>query len=381
MIPAERAHDEKETRTTPFHLGSRVDAQFVVKQFSNHEICALVLWYPDESRQLTYLPLVRSKCPDLPIYIFHCDYRTDKYGVEREGRTVGSLWDTQSEMTDEKELQAVIEHIANRGESTWIFAPPKHGKTWVMLCITKSLLTGKPLFDVPRLQVPHPSQRVIYLCPEASRTSLRKRLTMLGLVEHLYDSNTNPEGRLYVRSLSKGPKLNLDDPELLKLAANADIFIDTAIRYLEGNENDAGDVKQMTEKSLNLLAVGARSTWVAHHSGKQFASATEMTLENCSRGSTEFTAALTNAIGMCQLDKDKNLIHFHFIDGRDMDEPAADMHLQGRPHLNQIGNFQVTENVERFKGRNPKSGPKSDPEKQAKIDFAKSIEWVAHFRK
>ncbi len=197
---------------------------------------------------------------------------------------------------------------------------------------------------------------------------------MLGLVEHLYDSNTNPEGRLYVRSLSKGPKLNLDDPELLKLAEGADIFIDTAIRYLEGNENDAGDVKQMTEKSLNLLAVGARSTWVAHHSGKQFASATEMTLENCSRGSTEFTAALTNAIGMCQLDKDKNLIHFHFIDGRDMDEPATDMHLQGRPYLSQVGNFQVTENVERFKGRNNKSGPKSDPDKQAKIEFAKSVE-------
>jgi hypothetical protein len=73
------------------------------------------------------------------------------------------------------------------------------------------------------------------------------------------------------------------------------------------------------------------------------------------------------------LDKDKNLIHFHFIDGRDMDEPATDMHLQGRPYLSQLGNFQVTENVERFKGRNNKSGPKIDPEKQAHIDFAKNL--------
>jgi len=368
----------------PWNLGIKECADEVIRRCSLHRgkdvepLLALVLWQADYYEMhrgvdyLKYLPLVKSKCPDLPIYLFH-DYHIGKYGVEREGRAVGSLWDTQSEMTDEKELQAVIEHIANQGESTWIFAPPKHGKTWVMLCIVKALLTGKPLFDVPHLQVPTPSQRVIYLCPEASRTSLRKRLKMLGLIEHLYDSNTNPEGRLYVRSLSKGPKLNLDDAELLKLANNADIFIDTAIRYLEGNENDAGDVKQMTEKSLNLLAVGARSTWVAHHSGKQFASATEMTLENCSRGSTEFTAALTNAIGMCQLDKDKNLIHFHFIDGRDMDEPAADMQLQGRPYLSQVGNFQVTENVERFKGRNNKSGPK-DLDRQAKIDFAKSLD-------
>jgi hypothetical protein len=114
--------------------------------------------------------------------------------------------------------------------------------------------------------------------------------------------------------------------------------------------------------------------WVAHHSGKSFASATEITLENCARGSTEFAASLTNAIGIVQLDKDKNLIHFHFIDGRDMDEPATDMHLQGRPYLSQIGNFQVTENVERFKGRNNKSGPKNDPDRQAKIDFAKSLD-------
>src|SRR5262249_2665746 len=61
------------------------------------------------------------------------------------------------------------------------------------------------------------------------------------------------------------------------------------------------------------------------------------------------------------------------IDGRDMDEPATDMHLQGRPHLSQLGNFQVTENVQRFKGRNNKSGPK-DPDRQAKIEYAKRLD-------
>jgi hypothetical protein len=92
------------------------------------------------------------------------------------------------------------------------------------------------------------------------------------------------------------------------------------------------------------------------------------------RGSTEFAASLSNAIGIVQLDKDKNLIHLHYIDGRDMNEPAADMHLQGRPYLSEIGNFQVTENVERFKGRNPVKGRPADPDKQAKIEFAQSTE-------
>jgi hypothetical protein len=31
--------------------------------------------------------------------------------------------------------------------------------------------------------------------------------------------------------------------------------------------------------------------------------------------------------GIVQMDKEKNLIHFDYIDGRDMNEPAADMHL------------------------------------------------------
>jgi hypothetical protein len=378
-IPAKSARVETRKKRVPVHLGSKLDALAVIEKYRSHEMAALVLWHPEfnpygSEHYLKHLPMVHSKCPDLPIYIFHWDYREDKWGVEREGRTGGSLWDTQSEMTDEKELQAVIEHVTNVQENTWIFGPPKQGKTWIMLCIVKALLTGEPLFGVSRLRVPHPSKRVIYLCPEAGRTGLRKRLKMLGLMGHLYDPITNPEGRLYLRSLSKGPKLSLNDSQLLELVKDADIFIDTAVRYVEGDENNATDVKDMTEQILNLIALGARSMWVAHHSGKSFASATDITLENCARGSTEFAASLTNAIGIVQLDKDKNLIHFHFIDGRDMDEPVQDMHLLGRPYLSTTGNFQVTENVERFKGRNPKKGRPADPDKQAKIDLAKSID-------
>ncbi len=373
-VPAERERDEVIKKSIPWNLGSKIDAQNAIKGYRNHELSALVLWYPKDSEHLTHLPMVRKVCADLPIYVFHCDYREDKWGVEREGNSIGSLWDTQSDLLNEQELQPVIEHITNVGENTWLFGPPKQGKTWIMLCIVKALLTGEPLFGVERLRVPHKAKRVIYLCPEASRTGLTRRLKMLGLMQHIYDPFTNPQGRLFLRSLSKGIKLGLDNTELLQMAEGADIFIDTAIRYVEGDENNATDVKVMTEKILNLLAMGARSMWVAHHSGKSFASATEITLENCARGSTEFAASLTNAIGIVQLDKDKNLIHLHYIDGRDMNEPAADMHLQGRPYLSEIGNFQVTENVERFKGRNPVKGRTGDPDKQAKIDFARSVD-------
>lgn len=342
-------------------------------QISHSPITTVVLLQPAIAR---HLEMFCKALPDVTVYSLWDGDATgeDRSLAQRFGGSGASLWDTQSEMTDEKELRDVIKHVAHEGESTWIFGYAKHGKTWIMLCIVKALLTGEPLFNVPNLEVPRKSKRIIYLCPEATRTSLRFRLKMLGLMGHLYDPITNPSGRLYLRSLSKGTKLGLDNTTLLELAKGADIFIDTAIRYLEGEENSSSDVKVMTEQVLNLLAMGARSMWVAHHSGKAFSSATEITLENCARGSSEFAAALTNAIGVVQLDKDKNLIHFHFIDGRDMEEPVKDMHLQGRPHINETGNFQVTENVERFKGRNPVKGRPVDPDRQAKIDFANSVE-------
>jgi hypothetical protein len=46
--------------------------------------------------------------------------------------------------------------------------------------------------------------------------------------------------------------------------------------------------------------------------------------------------------------------------------------LQGRP-LNQFGNFQMTENGERFKRRNPMKGRPAEPDRQAEIDFAKGV--------
>jgi hypothetical protein len=379
---------------TPFTLACATDAKEIANYCHSGKYSALLIWHPRGNKDhgpdgddLRYLTHLKDSNVRTPIYIFHDSPHSKKWGVEVDGdanrayrklESGAALWDTQSEMSNAEELPDVIKHIAHEGESTWIFGYAKHGKTWIMLCIVKSLLTGEPLFNVTDLEVPRKAKRVIYLCPEAGRTSLRRRLKMLGLMDHLYDPITNPEGRIYLRSLSKGPKLDLDNPTLLELAKGADIFIDTAIRYLEGDENNSGDVKTMTEQTLNLLSMGARTMWVAHHSGKSFTSATEITLDNCARGSSEFAAALTNAIGVVQLDKDKNLIHFHYIDGRDQDEPAPDMHLQGRPHLSEIGNFQVTENVERFKGRNPVNGRPEDVEKQAKLDFARTVEGTLH---
>lgn len=337
----------------------------------------LIFFLQDEPQKL-HLPWVLQQCPDLVVY--HVDWKWYEYEPTNEdedclvslGSDPADTWDTQSEVEQEKDLPWVIEGIAHEGESTWFGGLPKAGKTWVMLCILLALLTGLPLFGDDRLKVAQATTRCIYLCPEAGRGSIKKRLKMLGLIKHLYDPITNPDGGLYLQTLSKGKKIALTDPVLLELAKGADIFIDTAVRYLEGDENAVKDVRVLTENILNLLAVGARSVWVAHHAPKGFENASSMSLQNMFRGSGEFGAALTNAYGICTEEEATTKLRFHSIVGRDLDELIPDMILQGRPYLFDTGNFKVVStDADPFKG---KAGAPSDSLKQQKIEFANGVE-------
>src|SRR5271157_1290487 len=125
----------------------------------NHSpIGTVVIFEPDDG-DLECLPDFRNACPDVNIVIFHT--WGDKWGVEVESDdNPDAMWDTQSQVENEPDLPWVIELIAHMGESTWFGALPKQGKTWVMLCVVKALLTGEPLFGDPRLKVT-PSNRVI----------------------------------------------------------------------------------------------------------------------------------------------------------------------------------------------------------------------------
>ena len=50
-------------------------------------------------------------------------------------------------------------------------------------------------------------------------------------------------GRLFVRTLSAQGQLSLTDSRLLTAAKGADIFLDTAIRFMTGDENNAAEQK------------------------------------------------------------------------------------------------------------------------------------------
>jgi len=375
----------------PWNLGLRECADGVIKRCSFRRgkdgedleaARALVLWQPDYWHThrgvdyLQYLSKVTKACPDLPIYIFH-DYHTDKYGVEREGGAGSGSWESRFHSKTEalsipEDVDVVVRGLCNVGSVSMWGALPKHGKSYLFLSLMKSLLAGKPWlghFEVSK------SQRVVYLVPEVGLRGVMKRLRKLGMVDHLYDSVKNREGRLFVQTLSSKDKLKLDDAALLQAVQNADIFVDPIIRYIEGEENNASDQRILSNKLLALISAEARSVWCAHHSPKAFKDVTDITTQNVLRGTGEFAAFPDLIFGVLKTNDEASRLYIKCTDARDDDEYLGDFEVEMRPWIDETGDLKLVvppgTGTPLREQRRSKSGPKSDPDKQAKIDFVR----------
>ena len=161
-------------------------------------------------------------------------------------------------------------------------------KTLLALNIAWSLCSGEPLFGKYKV-TRHPT-RVLYLGPENGMISFANRVNQIGLREYLgktffYTTMSMPE---------KLPLTALAHEEVL----GAVVFISTAIRYTEGSENDATQMKAFAELAFALIRDGAECVIVLHHSPKAMTKANELTLENSFRGTGELSAFLSVALAM-----------------------------------------------------------------------------------
>lgn len=245
-----------------------------------------------------------------------------------------ALFHTREEIENAPPLRFAIDDFLQEEGITLIGGLAGHGKTLCMLAMVRALLEGGKLFS--KFQATRTAERVIYLIPEAGLGPFSFRLRLFRLMDYLGE-------RLFVRTLSaKEPLLSLNDPRLLKAAEDSDIFLDTAVRFMEGNENDAGEQREFAQALFNLQGAGARTITGAHHSPKSFAKDTYMTLENVLRGSGDIGALAVTAWGVRQIDPEQNRIYVNNVKPRDF-QPCAPFIIQGRPSLDQTGYFEMTE--------------------------------------
>jgi hypothetical protein len=264
--------------------------------------------------------------------------------LEKAGSTFGEIRDSQStdpvapfdtwaEFQAAKPLHSLIENFLQADVCNIIGGLSGDGKTLILFSVTKALLTGEPLFGF--FKVTSPLDRVVYLIPECARAPFFHRAKLFGLEKYIED------GRLLVRTLSKGPRINLNDARLLRVAKGSAIMVDTAARFSTGSENEAGDVAAgLATDIFGLLSAGAATVSCAHHSPKSYEKETYISLENCLRGSGDFGAFVGAGFGIRQIDEVQNVIHLEDVKARDAN-PLPPFQIIGRPFIDTEGDFRM----------------------------------------
>ena len=227
----------------------------------------------------------------------------------------------------------VIKDFLQTDGATFIGGLSGHGKTFMLFSMAQSLLTGEPLFGY--FPVVKKATRVLYLTPEITLGSFRVRAEKFGLGPYI------KSGQLIVRTLSAYPMLPLTDPAVLLSAQGADVFLDTAIRFIEGDESSSTDNDRgLAAGVFRLLQSGARTVVAAHHSPKGFESASRMALETVLRGTGDIGAMVSAAWGVRMLDRDASKVQVENIKTRDF-QPPPPFQLLGRPHIDEGKGFQM----------------------------------------
>lgn len=243
------------------------------------------------------------------------------------------LFHSYEQVTNAPPLRFAIRNFLQCDGATLLAGLSEHFKTFLMLSIVKSLLgpRGRKLWDL--FEVEEPASRVVYLIPESGLGPFVHRLKLFDLLPHVQS------GRLLIRTLALGPAPKLQDPRILAAAKGADVFLDTLVRFIDGDESSASDNNRgFGADVFALQSAGARTLTAAAHSPKAFRQQDFMALENMVRGSGDIGAAFATAWGTRQLPGD--IAHLENIKSRDF-EPCGPFQLSARPSIDEEGNFRL----------------------------------------
>ena len=130
----------------------------------------------------------------------------------------------------------LIDGFLAMGSITALAAPVGQRKSLIALNVAHSLCTGEALFG--RFTVHKETVRVVYLCPEMGISSFSDRLKRIGLMPFVGQT-------LFCRTMSAQGLLHLD--ELGDELDAAVVIIDTAVRYLKGDENSSEHMRAFAE--------------------------------------------------------------------------------------------------------------------------------------
>jgi hypothetical protein len=246
---------------------------------------------------------------------------------------------TPAELSD-SEADFLIDGILPPGV-TFIGARSGTGKTWFALSMARALSTGNKFlgqFSVTE------SIGCLYLCPEVSAQSFKRRLRRFDITE-----------RFFCQTIQDGPPLDLQDSALVAAIRKLKpvIFLDTAIRFAGAKDENssAENAAGLGRAIFRLIHLGARAVVRLHHRAKETVRVEEMTLENVLRGTGDLGAVADSVWGL-QYDREsrgaeylresQSLVRLHVkcVKSRDS-KPIPDFRVQLFPFLDQSRDFGI----------------------------------------
>lgn len=222
-----------------------------------------------------------GKCTRVNEYFHSRNDRQAKYLYPFSEWYQSGIFHTRAEAENAPPVTFLIKDFLQSEGVTAIAGPVRERKSLIALNVAHALVTGEKLFD--HFEVVNRPERVVYLCPEVSLGPFTDRVKKIGLLDYV-------GSRFFYRTLSADGTLSLKDETFQMALPDSVVFLDTAIRFLEGDENSSKDVRAFADTIFSLLKLGAEAIVILHHSPKDMGDT--MTLENAMRGSGDMGAFL-----------------------------------------------------------------------------------------
>ena len=165
---------------------------------------------------------------------------------------------TKDEMENAPPVSFLIDGFLQCEGVTGLAAPVRERKSLIALNVAHAMLTGEKLFD--HFAVVKKPSRVLYLCPEVSLGPFTDRLRKIGLMDYVGET-------LFCRTLSAQGHIELAD--LKEELPGSVVILDTAIRFIEGDESTSTDIRAFADTNFALLKGGADAILLLHHSPKR----------------------------------------------------------------------------------------------------------------
>jgi hypothetical protein len=367
VVPAKPERDEVIKKNIPWNLGSRQDANNIIKEYRAGELSALVLWYPNDSEHLTYVPMVRDACPDLPIYIFHCWHRDDRWGIEREAGSRN--WEDEiiplADCNVEPQ-EIVVNDLLIKGNIHVIAGRFETYKTMALLEWSSAILDERPVHDHFKVNRRYP---IVYMCADMSPEQLAEYAGLFNLQKHGTDFRVRKP---------KGDIIHAVDSPVIQQAVNGRILVlDTMLDFANIKEAfQSSEWITFFKKLRTLIDVhGCVAVVMTAHATKTGAKANNIDPSEYLKDSVTFGGKIDVGYGFRKVENTSQIL-IERIKGRGFKKPLSFTITvnddNGVSYLDR-GCFPVCQRPGEVTIKSQIGRP-IDPDKQRKIEYARSVE-------